>query len=359
MTFIHRSLSLSRIWLLLFGLFLPQISPAYIALNSQVRLEIASTKPAKKDRYVSYFEYQGVSVPKQRTPEKKLKGGGAIMVRELEDLMEQGYHSLLASEIQPIYTREQQSRIELVQLQVEKARPKWNHEAYRLEYAFYQQQDELRQQRREEIARQELAREQLRIRRVQRAADSTARVRLYLLRVRQDSLVAVAARQQALTDSLALVAEAEASPYRFVNATKLNLRSSPSTTSTAQVAVRLGSSVEVLKRLANGWWNVSVEGYEGYLRSEYLVSSIQNITVPGANLTELAECENCSFVERIPILPQARGKRRIYICGGQYAYAYHATNSCSGLNNCRGGVYYTTEGKAQNMGRTPCGRCFY
>ena len=31
----------------------------------------------------------------------------------------------------------------------------------------------------------------------------------------------------------------------------------------------------------------------------------------------------------------------VYICSGQYAYAYHSRKNCAGLNNCKGQVQYT------------------
>jgi hypothetical protein len=48
----------------------------------------------------------------------------------------------------------------------------------------------------------------------------------------------------------------------------------------------------------------------------------------------------------------------VYICGGDYAYAYHLTTECRGLNNCKGDVYYTTSYKAKyTYNRKPCCIC--
>ena len=155
------------------------------------------------------------------------------------------------------------------------------------------------------------------------------------------------------------MAELEASPTRFVNAARLYLRAEPSTASTARAEVLVGSAVEVLRRLPSGWREVAVEGQRGYLKAEYLVTNLDAITVPQTNPAQLKENEGSAYVKRIPIRPQAQGTRKVYICDGQYAYAYHSTNYCAGLNNCRAGVFYTMERKARDMGRTPCARCFY
>ena len=351
---------LVSLWLMLTGWVLP--TGHQLALGAPVLSQSAEPKPAKKDRYVTYFEYKGEQIPKHRTPAKKLKGGGAVMIRELEELLDQGHSALLATTLEPVLSSHQRSRIALVQLQVRAARPKWNHEAYEREFGFYQREDAWREARRQQLAQdkheRELALQRLLVQKAKRAADSTARIRAYRWRVQQDSLQAVAARNKARQDSVEAVAEAEASSTRFVNATKLKLRDEPTASAQARAVVLLGSSVEVLEQLPSGWWQVYVEGYQGYLRKEFLVPTLDAITVPGANIAGLKEAEGSAYIERIVIKPQARGKRKVYICAGQYAYAYHSRNICAGLNNCRAGVYYTTEYKAQDMGRSPCGRCF-
>ena len=330
----------------------------------------AGPKPSKQDRYVTYFEYQGEKIAKQRTPADKLKGGGASMVRELEALLDSGYVKLFAAPLEPLYTATQFSRIALVQLQVRAARPKWNHAAYELEVAFYQREqlrrEALREQRRQQLVKESLEHQQKLALQAQaaaikaeRARDSVAQLVASRDQLQQDSLAVLAEHQEAQADSLARVAEAEASPTRFVNAARLYLRAEPSTSSTARAEVLVGSAVEVLRRLPSGWREVAVEGQRGYLKSEYLVTSLDAVTVPGADLDRLKENEGSAYVKRIPIRPQAQGSRKVYICDGQYAYAYHSTDYCAGLNNCRAQVFYTIERKARGMGRTPCARCFY
>lgn len=49
----------------------------------------------------------------------------------------------------------------------------------------------------------------------------------------------------------------------------------------------------------------------------------------------------------------------VYVCTGRYAYAYHSTSECPGLNNCQGNINYTDESyAANNLKRVPCCRCW-
>lgn len=49
----------------------------------------------------------------------------------------------------------------------------------------------------------------------------------------------------------------------------------------------------------------------------------------------------------------------VYICSGQYAYAYHSVSNCPGLNNCKGSIVYTDENTAvYSYRREPCCRCW-
>lgn len=49
----------------------------------------------------------------------------------------------------------------------------------------------------------------------------------------------------------------------------------------------------------------------------------------------------------------------VYVCTGNYAYAYHSNSNCAGLSNCKGEIRYTEENyAAYNMKRLPCCRCW-
>lgn len=49
----------------------------------------------------------------------------------------------------------------------------------------------------------------------------------------------------------------------------------------------------------------------------------------------------------------------VYVCLGEYAYAYHSRSDCPGLSNCKGSIKYTDESTASvNLARVPCCRCW-
>lgn len=48
----------------------------------------------------------------------------------------------------------------------------------------------------------------------------------------------------------------------------------------------------------------------------------------------------------------------VYICTGPYAYVYHSSSSCRGLNNCQGDIHLVDRSKAINdYHRIPCSIC--
>ena len=48
----------------------------------------------------------------------------------------------------------------------------------------------------------------------------------------------------------------------------------------------------------------------------------------------------------------------VYICTGKYAYSYHSTKNCSGLNNCSAEIKKVTLSQAKEKGRKPCQKCY-
>lgn len=49
----------------------------------------------------------------------------------------------------------------------------------------------------------------------------------------------------------------------------------------------------------------------------------------------------------------------VYVCSGQYAYAYHSNDKCPGLNNCGGKILTTNEDAAlRSRWNKPCCRCW-
>lgn len=52
-------------------------------------------------------------------------------------------------------------------------------------------------------------------------------------------------------------------------------------------------------------------------------------------------------------------EQTVYVCTGNYAYAFHSHSNCPGLSNCRGQIQYASASYAiYTMGRRPCCRCW-
>lgn len=70
-----------------------------------------------------------------------------------------------------------------------------------------------------------------------------------------------------------------------------------------------------------------------------------------------------SFIQADIPLDEARSElsvsQTVYVCGGKYATKYHSRSNCSGLNNCKGGIYkYDSQSDAQSSGYTACKICW-
>ena len=48
----------------------------------------------------------------------------------------------------------------------------------------------------------------------------------------------------------------------------------------------------------------------------------------------------------------------LYICQGNYAYAYHNNKNCSGLNRCKAEIVGMTIEEAKHKRSKPCGKCY-
>lgn len=49
----------------------------------------------------------------------------------------------------------------------------------------------------------------------------------------------------------------------------------------------------------------------------------------------------------------------VFVCGGKYAAKYHSYSNCSGLNNCKGGIYkYNSQSAASKAGYSACKICW-
>ena len=50
--------------------------------------------------------------------------------------------------------------------------------------------------------------------------------------------------------------------------------------------------------------------------------------------------------------------KTVYVCMGSSATRYHKTDECPSLGNCKRGIEAMSVDEAEDMGRTPCRRCY-
>ena len=77
-----------------------------------------------------------------------------------------------------------------------------------------------------------------------------------------------------LAAGLTLGASAASFGVGTVNATALNLRAEPTTSSSSLALVSNGASVDVLEDAVNSWYRVSFNGLNGYMSAEYLLVTV-------------------------------------------------------------------------------------
>ncbi len=52
------------------------------------------------------------------------------------------------------------------------------------------------------------------------------------------------------------------------------------------------------------------------------------------------------------------GDEKVYICTGPSSKRYHKSSDCMGLSSCSADIRCVTIGYAEELGRTPCKRCY-
>ena len=92
------------------------------------------------------------------------------------------------------------------------------------------------------------------------------------------------------------------------------------------------------------FWHLSI-----YL-SIYLSISIS----PSFCLTDRGK----DFVEEKDSLSKNEADSLVYLCNGNFSYAYHKSKACKGLENCFTQIDSISVDSAKFIGRTPCGFCY-
>lgn len=128
----------------------------------------------------------------------------------------------------------------------------------------------------------------------------------------------------------------------------LNLRDAPSTKS--NIIKQLPQNTKVILISKNKYWGyVSVNSQYGYLSLKYLGYSC-------TKYTPVSTYKPTTYTYT-PRKYNYNSSQVIYVCNGNYAYAYHSNYSCSGLQRCRGTINKVSASKA-SMYRSPCKRCY-
>lgn len=55
---------------------------------------------------------------------------------------------------------------------------------------------------------------------------------------------------------------------------------------------------------------------------------------------------------------EATGDEKVFICTGPSSKRYHKSSDCMGLSSCSADIRCVTIGYAEELGRTPCKRCY-
>jgi hypothetical protein len=329
-------------------------------------------KPQDANEFVTTLAYKGKPVQQKRTPSEKIKGKAAAEIAHVEAALAACSKMLLADNLTATCTDQQYFDLQSALQRINALQPRWSTAAYAAENEFYRSENYFRQQQRDQLARLRRQHEQ----------DSVQRIHLAKAR-RTDSLLMVAYRkQQTEQDSLQRAAQRAAdlaSPYRYVNAASLVMRTAPAPTAKQWATVGKGSTVMLLSA-GKEWSKVQVSERQGYVLSRYLVASAADVSpefrdqemmrLTGPQYTNVAWEEDAPATVRSRTAPThaahraavatratASKRNAVYVCGGGSAYAFHSSSSCSGLNRCSSGVSAVSLADAQSMGRTPCKKC--
>jgi uncharacterized protein YgiM (DUF1202 family) len=141
------------------------------------------------------------------------------------------------------------------------------------------------------------------------------------------------------------IASVQLNKLMYVNAGKLNVRTDATTGAPVLLALKAPSQVIVLDQEVE-WSLVSVQGQTGYVKSSYLVATLEDITVEDVDL-ELAQ-QNPEAVYVVMPEPTTKAKSTsgkpkskgatVYFCNSGNTVKYHSSSSCRGLNRCSASV---------------------
>jgi uncharacterized protein YgiM (DUF1202 family) len=162
------------------------------------------------------------------------------------------------------------------------------------------------------------------------------------------------------------------SSYRYVNATSLTLRSSPTTTAGAAATIAGASRVQLLQERADGWSQIQVAQARGYVKSDYLVETQEAVTAD-VDWTEIAAAGGETYSSLSPlaastvapahsatirrVAPKVTTGPKVYVCGNGRTEVYHSTESCAAMRRCTYQTLVMSQREAQASGLRGCMKC--
>jgi len=156
------------------------------------------------------------------------------------------------------------------------------------------------------------------------------------------------------------------SPYRYVNATSLKLRIQPDATAMASVVIAGASRVQLLGETEEGWSQIQVSAVVGYVRSDYLVETQDQVSADvdwgivnaagGKAYSSLVPAASPPTYRKVAAKPAAGPK--VYICGNGRTEVYHRSSDCAAMRRCTYQTLVMSQQQAQASGLRGCMKCY-
>jgi hypothetical protein len=161
--------------------------------------------------------------------------------------------------------------------------------------------------------------------------------------------------------------------YRYVNATSLTLRAHPDVVAAALATVGGASRVYLLQTRPDGWSQVQLAQYVGYVKSDYLIDSQEAVTaeVDWASIEAAGGSAYSSITPLVPadtralpvspvrrVMPKVATGPKVYICGNGRTEVYHSSESCAAMRRCTYQTIVLSQREAQASGLRGCLKCY-
>lgn len=153
---------------------------------------------------------------------------------------------------------------------------------------------------------------------------------------------------------------------KYVNASSLMLRASPTATGRPLATIAGASLVEVLTTRFDGWSQVRVGGRTGYVKSDYLVVDQEEVRAE-IDWEQVEQAGGLSYASVIPIAVPTPTKRgvtkqaispKVYICNNGRTVVYHNSEGCSAMRRCTYVARVVTARDAREEGLRECMKCY-